>query len=80
MLSSSPRIAWLMAEGETASRLAAFVKLRSSATARKAAKMLRSFRSIRELHSQALVLYTYYSKIRFGLTFELGNAHERWPD
>ena len=29
-----------MAEGETPNRLAAFVKLRSSATARKAARML----------------------------------------
>jgi hypothetical protein len=33
MLSSKPRIAWLRAEVDTPSRMAAFVKLRSSATA-----------------------------------------------
>jgi hypothetical protein len=50
--SSSVRIAWLMAEGETPRRFAAFVKLRSSATARKVASEVRSLGSIHEFYSQ----------------------------
>ena len=54
ILSSSPRIEWLSADGLTPRRRAAFVKLLSSATARKAARTLRSFRSICEYYSQTL--------------------------
>src|SRR5581483_10342585 len=71
---SSPRMAWLIAEGETPYRLAARVKLRSSATARKAANVLRSLRSIRESSSQAFVFNPYYSKTLCGHTLELGTA------
>ena len=39
--------------------------------------MLRSFRSICEFHSQALVFYTYYSKTQFGHTLELRRHEER---
>src|SRR4051794_18263664 len=70
MCSSSPRIAWLMADGDTPWRLAAFVKLRSSATVTNAARMLRSFLSIHESYSQALVFSTYYSRKQFGRTLE----------
>ena len=59
--SSSPRIAWLSAEGETPSRLAACVKLRSSATARNADRTLSSSRTIREWYSQTLVDFADYS-------------------
>src|SRR5882672_11097731 len=65
-----------MAEGETPSRLPAFVKLRSSATATNTARMFRSFRSIYEFHSQALVFYTYYSKTAFGHTLELRDGKD----
>ena len=40
--SSSPRTAWLSADRETPTRFAARVKLRSSATARKAASTFKS--------------------------------------
>src|SRR2546427_1938330 len=59
--SSSPRIAWLSAEGDTPSRFAARVKLRSSATARKADRTLSSSRTICEWYSQTLVAFTDYS-------------------
>src|SRR5438093_2517370 len=59
--SSSPRIAWLRAEGDTPSRFAARVKLRSSATARKAERTLSSSRTIYEWYSQTLVDFTNYS-------------------
>jgi hypothetical protein len=53
--SSSPRIARLRAEGDTPSRRAARVKLRSSATARNAERTLSSSRTIDESYSQRLV-------------------------
>src|SRR5207244_10963574 len=59
--SSSPRIAWLSAEGDTPSRFAARVKLRSSATARNADRTLSSSRTICESYSQTLVDFTDYS-------------------
>jgi hypothetical protein len=49
--SSSRRIVWLRAEGETPSRAAARVKLRSSATTANAAKLPQSSRSIAEFQS-----------------------------
>src|SRR5438445_5404457 len=59
--SSSPRIAWLRAEVDTPSRLAARVKLRSSATARNADRTLSSSRTICEWYSQTLVDFPGYS-------------------
>ena len=53
--SSRPRTAWLSADGDTASRFAARVKLRSSATVRNAARTLSSSRTICECYSQRLV-------------------------
>jgi hypothetical protein len=71
-------MAWLIAEGDTPSRLPAFVKLRSSATAKNAARIFSSFRSIYEFRSQALVFFPYYSKTLFGHTLELGNRKNGW--
>src|SRR5438105_4205682 len=59
--SSSPRIAWLSAEGVTPRRVAARVKLRSSATARNADRTLSSSRTICELHSITLLDFSRYS-------------------
>ncbi len=50
-LVSNPRSVWLRAEGETPSRAAARVKLRSRATATKAARSSRPARGIDELTS-----------------------------
>src|SRR5436190_15138796 len=55
ILSSSPPIAWLSAEVDTPSRFAARVKLRSSATVRKAERTPSSSRTILEWYSQSLV-------------------------
>ena len=44
-------LVWLSAEGDTPSRAAAFVKLRSSATIAKAARLPQSSRSIAEIRS-----------------------------
>src|SRR5450759_3974454 len=77
MVSSSPRIAWLIAEGVTPIRLAARVKLRSSATVRNAAKMLRSSRAILELYSQLLVHFPVLSNARFSLTLSSGEDSMR---
>src|SRR3989441_677103 len=60
--SSSSRIAWLSAEGVTPRRLAARVKLRSSATARNADRTLSSSRTICERHSLTLVDYSRYCR------------------
>src|SRR5881296_275878 len=60
--SSSSRIAWLSAEGVTPRRLAARVKLRSSATARNADRTLSSSRTICELYSLTLVDYSRYCR------------------
>jgi hypothetical protein len=49
--SSSARIAWLSAEGETPICAAARVKLRASATARKASRALMFCRGIVEVNS-----------------------------
>jgi hypothetical protein len=46
-------MAWLSADGDTPSRFAAFVKLRSSATATKAASTPNSSRAIPEVYSQS---------------------------
>src|SRR3989454_6262724 len=59
--SSSPRIAWLSAEVDTPRRFAARVKLRSSATVRKAERTPSSSRTILEWYSQSLVDLTGYS-------------------
>src|SRR3989442_1719205 len=60
--SSSPRIAWLSAEGVTPRRLAARVKLRSSATARNADRTLSSSLTICERYSLTLVDYSRYCR------------------
>src|SRR2546421_2191627 len=60
--SSSPRIAWLSAEGVTPRRVAARVKLRSSATARNADRTLSSSRTICERYSLTLVDYSRYCR------------------
>ena len=60
--SSSPRIAWLSAEGETPRRFAAFVKLRSSATARNADRTFSSSPTIRELYSQRHADFAIYTQ------------------
>src|SRR5437879_6934510 len=59
---SSSRIAWDTAEGVTPRRLAARVKLRSSATARNADRTLSSSRTIREPYSLTLVDYSRYCR------------------
>src|SRR5688572_27552696 len=72
-LSSSARMEWLIAEGETPSRFAARVKLRSSATIRNADRVVRS-RSlvcICELYSQEYVDLCDFSRFQFSLTLEL---------
>jgi hypothetical protein len=51
MRSSTPRTAWLSAERDTPTRFAARVKLRSSATARKAARTFKSSSCIGEWYS-----------------------------
>src|SRR5437016_12146432 len=61
--SSSPRIAWLSAEGDTPRRFAARVKLRSSATARNADRTLSSSRTICEYYSQTLLDFTGYTGV-----------------
>ena len=61
--SSSARIAWLTADGETPSFFAARVKLRSSATVRNAVKDVKS--TIHELYSQAHVDFADFSTSRF---------------
>jgi len=63
--SSSPRMAWLIAEGDTPNRLAARVKLRSSATTTKADNALRSFSGICEFYSQTLARESILSSARF---------------
>jgi hypothetical protein len=61
MRSSSPRIAWLSADGDTPSRFAARVKLRSSATAKNTDNTLSSSRTIPEWYSPTLVDLSNYS-------------------
>src|SRR5215472_7257754 len=70
-------MAWLIAEGETPSRLAARVKLRSSATTTKADNAVRSFSAICELYSLALVLSGPLSFAPFRLTLELEKTKPR---
>src|SRR2546426_6214880 len=69
--SSSPRIAWLRAELDTPSRLAARVKLCCSATARKADRTLSSSRTICEWYSQTLVDFADYSGAQWAATLSL---------
>src|SRR5438552_376287 len=68
---SSSRIAWLRAEVDTPSRLAARVKLRSSATARNADRTLSSSRTICEWYSQTLVDFPGYSGQKWVVTLRL---------
>ena len=60
MRSSRPRTAWLSADRETPTRFAARVKLRSSATARKAARTFKSFSCIGEWYSHTHAELTVY--------------------
>src|SRR5438552_17674096 len=69
--SSSPRIAWLIAEADTPRRFAARVKLRSSATARNADRTLSSSRTICEWYSQTLVDFPGYSGQKWVVTLRL---------
>jgi hypothetical protein len=69
--SSSSRIEWLIAEGETLRLFAALLKLRSSATARKTDSALTSLDGICEFYSQVFVDLRDFSTARFTATLVL---------